>query len=269
MNVKQMRDLIYQYRCKDPIGLDSVSVAIIRGYKRMRVTEAEQLLSYIDAVCITSSRSAHILFIQLTEQPYPTFEQFEKSKFRIGYGYDMYTSAIYDLYNYDVSGDGNRFLTVNELDVYTKLYKISDAVYCTRNSLRLYKFQPVAIHYMRMLYGEEYIKDISYPNDVSCAELAFIYNNPTKVEFSNGDSLTLAVRQCKDFHPLRNPYIVDYSIGYITTGKVITITARKGANLSVNDLTEALDTILQEHVEKFTVQQLDRHRIAIFIESQK
>lgn len=269
MNVKQIRELINEYRCKEPTGLDSVSAAVVRGYKRMRVTEAEQLLSYIDAVCVTSSKSAHILFIQLTEQPYPELEKLAQSRFRIGYGYDSYTSAIADLYDYNVSGDGDRFLVVNDLNVYTKLFKLSDSIYCKQNSLQLYNFKPVAIHYMRMLFGEDYIKDITYPNDMSCAELVFAYNNPSKLQFENGDSVVTVVHKCKDFKPMSNPNIVDYSIGTITTGTIVTITARKGANLSVADLESAVETLIGKPVKEYTVQKLDKYRLAVFIKSQE
>lgn len=269
MNVQQIRKLTKEYRFKSTNGLDALSVNVINAYRRTKVTEAEQLLTYIDAICVSSSKSSDLLFVKLCYQEYPDMEHWAENKFYISDNLKRYTDALYELYQFDMSGDGNRFTVVNDLNVYTKLFKISDDIYCTRSDLVLKKLRPVDVNYLRMLFGKDYIKSIVYPNDMCCAELAFAYKHPSYLVYENDDRLIKIVHECKQFTAPPDNHIIDYSSQTVNGGILVNMTVHNLEEFSSDAIVSVVETILSRKVTQCNVTVLNKYRIAVFVTHSK
>lgn len=265
MTVSNIRKLYEDYRKGNLSRMDSISYSVIKAYKRGRLTEVDTLLKYIDAVCVSSGRSAHLLFLELLNQKNPTMEGWSKNHFYINSKYSKYTDALFSLYLLDSTGEGNKFLSNLNLNVYTPLLHIGSDVYYVRKSNRVYRISEDVAMYAKYLFSNNYITSVCIPKDLTSLELSYLVKNYTKLEFESGEDLYSVVHRCTDFKPMSNGCISDYSLTYSSLGVTISLVLLKGTpmdDLNIPILLEDLN--LRDYVVN-QISRIDDYRASIFI----
>lgn len=265
MTVDTIMELINTYRYGDITGVDRISANVILSARRMNAVDVDTLLNYIKAVT-RNSNSAHVIFLSLTRISKPSIEQMAASEFCGDNSFPNYSEQLNELHDFIVTGNGQRFLTANNLNVYTRLYHVGATVYCERKQLVLYHLRQVEVDYLRFMFGQDYIASLVYPTNISCAELAYAYSHPTALQFGRSANLFTTVRACNDFHPAPDPDIVDYSIGKITTGTLITLVIRNLGKWAYKDIVNIGCVLFGQNIDNPIVTKIDNYRVVVYIE---
>lgn len=265
MTVSDIRKLYEDYRKGNLCSMDSISYSVIKAYKRGRLTEVDTLLKYIDAVCVSSGRSAHLLFLELMNQKNPTMDGWSNNHFYISPKYSKYTDHLYSLYLLDSTGDGNIFLSNLNLNVYTPLLYIGSDVYYVRKSNRVYSIPEDVSTYAKYLFGSNYIVPVCMPKDLTSLELSYLVKNYTKLAFESGEDLCSVVHRCTDFKPMSNGCITDYSLTHSPLGVTISLVLLKGTPIEDLNIPMLLEDLNLQYYSIKQVSKIDDYRASIFI----
>lgn len=266
MLVKEMSKIIEENWFTKAPSLDKVSAEVIIAARRGSVTTVTELLKYIDAVCATSSKSAHVLFIKLMNQLKPEFSYWSSNKFFIDNSLKKYTDALYNLYLLDESGAGSNYVVANGLNVYTKLFHVYNNLYINASQpYTLYDIDENHTMYIRYLFGTGYIKELTYPSETVNYDMAWLFNHKNIVLPKSPILLVDITTAYDDYKPLSDNRIINYCKTDVSNGVIITLVHKAKVNIKDLPIAKLIHEAYAIVAKGFKIKEIDNYRLNIFI----